>query len=380
MSNSPVDPVTQRVVVTASTPPSDDVTVVINGQAYGGWQEVRITRGIERLPSDFDLRLTDIYAGDDDALQIQAGDACVVKIGKSAVITGYIDISMPGIQPGVHEISVSGRSKCADLVDCSAEWPTGQIAGSSVLEIAKKLAKPYGIEVDATADPGKAIPYFSLMYGETPYEIIERLCRYSELLAYDDADGNLLLSRASSQRAASGFREGINVIAATATYSMHDRFSEYVCYQNALNTLQELGQGGFLKSQSSDNEVKRHRRKIMISDGSGLGGKDVAERRAGWEMARRKGRAVAVRLTTDSWRDKAGALYEPNTQVPLDLPSLKVTNKIWTISEVSYRKGSQGTLCDLVVMPEDAFQVQPTAFQPGGPAEVWQLPPNLGRP
>ena len=378
--SEPVDPVTQRVLVTASATPSDDVTVVINGLAYGGWQDVRITRGIERLPSDFELRLTDIYAGEADALQIKPGDSCVVRIGGTIVVTGYIDAVMPSISPTTHEITVVGRSKCADLVDCSAEWPGNQISGATVLEVARKLAEPYGIDVDATPGlEGFTIPVFSLMYGETPYDIIERLCRYSELLAYDDQFGNLFLTRASSaQRAASGFREGFNVQGASAVLSMHDRFSEYRCYPNAFNTVRELGDAGFLKSSQIDVGVKRHRMKVLISDGTGLGGKDVALERAGWEAARRFSRSATVRVTTDAWRDKAGALYEPNTLAPVDIPSVKVTNKLWLISEVTYRKGDQGTLCDLVLMDPRGFDVVQAALQTGGPIEFVTGLPNRG--
>lgn len=376
----PLDPVTQRVVVKANAQPSDEVTVVINGQAYGGWQDVRITRGIERLPSDFELRLTDFYAADADVLQITPGDACEVRIGGATVVTGYVDIVSPSIDARTHEISVLGRSKCADLVDCSAEWPGNQISGSSVLEIARKLAAPYEIDVDAPAGlEGLQIPVIALHYGETPFDIIERLCRYSQLLAYDDQFGNLLLTRASrTDRAASGFREGFNVQRASAVLSMHDRFSEYRCYPNALNTIQELGDAGFLVSSQTDVGVKRHRMKVLISDGTGLGGQDVAQTRAGWEAYRRWGRSATVRVTTDAWRDKGGALYEPNTLVPVDLPSLKVSNKLWTISEVTYRKGEQGTLCDLVLMDPRAFDVAPEALQTGGPVELATLPPGLG--
>ncbi len=165
----PVDPVVQSVTVTAkNSAPSDDVTVVINGQVYGGWQDVRITRGIERLPSDFELKLTDPYNTDADALQIKPGDACVVKIGTAPVITGAVDVVMPSIDKDDHSITVLGRSKCADLVDCSAIWPGGQISGASVLEVARKLATPCGITVEAVDDPGGLIPQFNLMRGETP--------------------------------------------------------------------------------------------------------------------------------------------------------------------------------------------------------------------
>lgn len=368
----PIDPVAQRVVVSGKATPSDDVTVVINGNAYGGWQDVRITRGIERLPSDFEVRLTDIYAGQADALQIKPGDSCQVRIGGAAVITGYIDVVSPSVDASSHEITVLGRSKCADLVDCSAEWPGNQISGASVLEVARTLAMPYGIEVEATPGlEGFTIPVFSLMYGETPFDIIERLCRYSQLLAYDDEFGNLLLTRASrTDRAGSGFREGFNVQRASAVLSMHDRFSEYLCYPNAFNTVQELGEAGFLVSSQADAGVKRHRMKVLISDGTGLGGQDVAKTRAAWEAYRRWGRSATVRVTTDSWRDKNGALYQPNTLVPVDIPSIKVSNKIWTISEVTYRKGEQGTFCDLVLMAPQAFDVVPEALQTGGPIEL----------
>lgn len=373
----PLDPTLQTVIVTASkTPPSDDVTLIINGQAYGGWLDVRITRGVERLPSDFELRLTDLYVAEADQLQIKAGDPCVVKIGKDPVITGYVDVVQIGVTRDQHTIAVFGRSKCADLVDCSAEWPGGQIVGSSVLEIAKKLAAPYGITVDAIDDQGGPIPQFNLMRGESPYDILERLCRFRQLLLYDDADGNLLLARVSTRSAASGFRQGINVESATVDLSAHERFSEYRCYPQAVAQFLDVGDGGDLIALRLDQGVLRHRVKIIVaeSSGGGIGGAVVAADRAGWEASRRYGRSFVARVTTDSWRDKSGALYEANTLIALDLPTLKVSNKRWAISSVTYRKGADGTHCDLVMMPKQAFDIAPTVFDTALAAEVANLP------
>lgn len=380
MSGQPVDPTVQTVVVTANaSAPSDDVTVIIAGVAYAGWQGVRITRGVERLPSDFELTLTDIYASEPDALQIKPGDTCVVKIGRDTVLTGYIDVVQIQLNTKSHELHVFGRSKCADLVDCSAEWPGGQIVGSSVLEIARKLAAPYGIEVDADGDPGGPIPQFNLMRGESPFDIIERLCRFRQLLAYDDTDGNLLLARGSAQGAASGFREGINVEAATATYSAHERFNEYRCYLQPVALFQDVGDGSDLIASQSDAGVKRHRLKILIAESGGVEWLNVAKARTSWEASRRFGRAFVVHLTTDSWRDKVGALYEPNTLVALDLPTLKVTGRRWAISEVTYRRSADGTRCDLTIMPPEAFAPAPAVFSSAIPAEVALLPEGGAR-
>jgi prophage tail gpP-like protein len=295
------------------------------------------------------------------------------------VVTGYIDVVQIQLNTKSHELHVFGRSKCADLVDCSAEWPGGQISGDSVLEIARKLAMPYGIEVDTLDDVGRVIDAFQLMRGETPFEIIERLCRFRQLLAYDDTDGNLLLARTASRHAASGFREGINVEAATVDLSMHDRFSKYRCFFQSVDTLQDLGGGGDIEGTATDPGVHRHRVRIIVAEAGGgdLNAGDVAQARADWEAARRYGRSYMLRLTTDSWRDKVGALYEPNTLVTLDLPTLKVTGKTWVISEVTYRRDLGGSRCDLTCMPSEAFEQQLT-FIAQLPGEFSQLPPNPG--
>ncbi|MGN6518664.1 MAG: phage baseplate assembly protein [Dokdonella sp.] len=376
----PVDPVIQKVTVRGAAARSDDVTITIDGQVYGGWQDVRITRGVERLPSDFDLRMTDIHNVDADMLQILPGKACVVSIGPDPVITGYVDVVAPSFDKGSHEILVTGRGKCQDLVDCSAEWPGGQIDGSSVLEVARKLAAPYGIEVNALDDDGAAIPRQQLMRGETPFEIIERLCRFRQLLAYDDYDGNLLLARTAHRKGASGFREGINVQRGGAWFSMHERFSEYQCFFQSVEPLLETGGGGDLVGSVADPFVPRHRRRVIIAEiaGGNLAAQDVAKDRATWEGVRRLGRSFGLRITTDAWRDAAQLLYEPNVLVPVDLPTLKVTNRQWLIAEVTFRKGAEGTTCDIVVMPPQAFNPSPQLISQL-PGEFMTIPPGSGR-
>jgi prophage tail gpP-like protein len=371
----------QTITIVGRRPPSDDVSIVVDGRHLAGWTEVRITRGIERCPSDFQLGMTELYPGQADAMQIKPGQACVVKIGRDVVITGYVDRVIPRISARQHSITVVGRGKCQDLIDCSAEWPGGQISGASVLEIARKLAKPYDIDVTAATDPGDAIPQFNLMRGETPFEIIERLCRFRQLLAYDTPDGNLLLSQVANTRAANGFQEGVNVQDAWATWSMEQRFSTYRAYLQSVETLADLGQGGDLLGEYEDKGVPRHRLRIIVAESSGGGlGLDVARDRAQWEASRRWGRSAEVRITTDTWRDAKGALYTPNTLAPVDLPSLKITRKLWAISEVTFKKdGNTGTTCDLVLMPPEAFLPQPFLLQPV-PAELALLPQNLGRP
>jgi prophage tail gpP-like protein len=346
------------MTIRGGSAPSDDVSLLIRGMRWEGWTSVRITRGIERLPSDFEVQLTEFAPGQ-DAIEILRGDACQVMIGPDVVITGYVDRILRSIDAKQHQVTIMGRSRCSDLVDCAAEWKGGQIVGSSVLEIAQKLAQPYGINVTCIGDPGPKIPQFNLLRGETPFSIIERLCRFGQLLAYDVPSGDLLLTAVSKDRAASGFQQGANVLRAQFLATVDQRFSEYVSYQQSVETLDDIGRGGDLQATVTDDAMPRHRRRILICETSGTVGWQIAQMRAGWEAQRRRGRSNEVRITTDSWRDVSGRLYEPNTLALVDLPALKMEKAALTIGEVTYRRGEGGTLCDLVLMPSEAFTPQP---------------------
>jgi prophage tail gpP-like protein len=344
---------------------NDDLTLTVGEQTISGWLDVRVTRGIERCPSDFDISLTERFPGEAAEVVVQEGDRCEVYVGGDLVVTGYVDKYVPSISASAHSIRVCGRGKCQDLVDCAAEWENCQISGSSALQIASKLAGAYeDLQVWSRGeDVGAPIPQTNLILGETAWEIIERVCRFRGLLAYETADGNLFLGQVGDTSAASGFTEGVNVQSATMDYSIDQRFSEYIALLQSTDRFGDAGEGGNIRAHAYDRGVRRNRKMMIIAEYGDSGG-DVVARRAEWEAARRLGRANRLRLTTDSWRDAAGALWEPNTLVPLELPSLKVTGKRWLISEVTYQRDEEGTRADLVIMPREAFIPQPVVLNP----------------
>lgn len=356
-----------------ANPKSEDLTLVIGGRQLSGWLETRVTRGIERCPADFEISMTELFPGQARSLVVQPGDACQVLLGQDKVITGYVDRFIPSIEPDAHRIMVSGRSKSQDLVDCCAEWPGGQIAGSSALEIAKKLAQPYGITITAEVDTGAPIPQFNLTLGESAYAIIERICRYRGLLIYDLPDGTVTLAQAGNGKMASGIVQKKNVLRATFTNTADQRFSVYESFLQSMDVLGDLGEGGNLLSKVEDPGVKRHRQRDIISEGSGQGN-DVARQRALWEAARRAGRSYQLSASVDAWRDDAGTLWTPNNSIPVELPILKVPTpqdlgSAWLIGEVSFIKDAQGTRADMIIMPRQAFLPEPILLQPY-PADV----------
>ncbi|TCK36731.1 prophage tail gpP-like protein [Paraburkholderia sp. BL8N3] len=339
-----------------------------NARKITGWTNVRVTRGVERCPSDFEIEFTEPYPEATNVI-VQPGDECKVYLGSDLVLTGFVDRYTPSYRGREHTIRVAGRSKCQDLVDCSARWTGGQLINMPLLQIAQRLCAAYAIPVAlaAGADQGLPIPQLNILVGEPIYDVLERLCRFRGLLLYDQPDGSLLLSGVGTEQAASGFKEGVNVEAAAAMYAMDGRFSNYDAVRQALDTCQDIGDAGNLIETVYDSQVPRFRYRAIVSE-QVMGGPDVAKLRAEWEMARRVGRSFDVRITTDTWRDSAGKLWTPNTLVTIDLPGLKMRPQTWLIAEVHYRRdNNRGTTADLVIMPPQAFVPQPIMLYPIAP-------------
>lgn len=360
----------------------DTLKLVVDGREWAGWVAVRVTRGIERMPSDFAVTVTERYPGQ-PGINIQPGQPVRVLAGDDLLITGYVDDYAPSVDPAGHTVEITGRGKCQDLVDCSAMFNGMQLAESTALGIAQVVSKPFGVTVTAPDGPGEVITAFNSVLTETPFQIIERVIRYSGLLAFEGTDGNLVLAHAGTSEMASGFAEGVNCQAFKVRYSMAQRFSEITAVISAIDRIWQTGAhppGAIGLSQDNDiftlhetdlmahvargERIGRYRPRLIISE-QGSASLKLAEQRVKWEMARRYGRSQAVTVTCDSWRDSAGKLWEPNTLARLHLPSVKLPDKTWLISEVTFSKDAErGTVADVTLMPKNAFLPEPLILYP----------------
>lgn len=343
----------------------NDLTLTVDGKAFTGWTGVSVTLSIEQMPNTFEIMATEKNPILKDAVGIKEGSPCTVSLGQDKVITGYVDTLAPFFQAGAHGVRLVGRGKCQDLVDCSAEWKGCQISGSNALEIATKLAAPYGITAKALSNPGPAVPQFNINVTDKPVDVLELVTRHAGLLYYEDREGNLVLSDVADEDAASGFVEGQNVQSASFVRSLAQRYSIYQCSLLSVDTsgLLEFSPGLYFH-QTDDPFVGRHRRLVTVAEGV-HGGQDLARKRVLWEAARRAGRGRVVNVTVDSWRDAAGQLWTPNTLAPVSLPSLTLTDAVYCISTVTFKQDLEGgTTADVTLMPRESFLAAPIVLQP----------------
>lgn len=351
-----------------------------NPRTVTGWENIRLTRGIERCPSDFELTMSEPYITPTD-IMMNRGDYVEIYLGQDHVFTGFVDRLNPSYNATSHTVRITGRSLCQDIVDCGGNWFGLQLRNMTVDAIAKFLCDFYGVVVQVAdgTNVGAPVPLLNPMVGETIYSILERLCRFRALLLYDLPNGNLMLASGGKQASnpsstsigastvAGGFEEGINVQEASVMLSMDGQYSDYDGVYLGLDTLKDTGGASNLVAHATDPTVPRFRYKATICE-SVVGGQVIAQQRVDWEMTRRNGRGQQVRLTTDSWRDAAGQLYAPNSLTSVTLPTLKLVKDAWLISEVTYKRNAEtGTTCELVIMPASAFYQEPIVLNPVAP-------------
>jgi prophage tail gpP-like protein len=367
-------------LVPSSLPdPQNAVSIEIGNTSITGWESLSITCSAEAFPRSFSLTASDPYFDDPSrALSFPEGPGkpCTIKIGEDTVITGFLDRYTTTISTGQHIIQLTGRGKGEDLVDCSADLENtpgvegATMTASSIEDVATKLCSTYGITVKNLA-PGKGailLP-FTIWLGETSYEVIERVARYTSFLVYEDELGQLILNQVGTEKMASGFSMGPtgNIEGATATLSYDQRYSSYTVVWNSIAQYNILSPVLNNRAFKEDPAMAPRKRPLIIVSEQNQPDMDLGQARADWEYARRIGRSQAIRLTCDNWRDSAGKLWQPNYLATIDAPALKLENKEWIIGTVTFRKDQSGTHADVVLMPPDAFKPQPA------PLFLWDL-------
>ena len=340
---------------------NDAVLLRVNGVDYGGWKEVEISAGIERQARDFNLAVTRNWPGETDVpRRVKPGDVCEVWIGSDKLLTGYVDSTPIRYDATQVSVGVRGRSKTADLVDCSAEHKTGQWRGVKIERIAADLAKPYGISVIAEASTGAAIAEHQIQPGETAFECIDRLLTIRQMLATDDAEGRLVFINAGSGgRSATALKLGENIKEADAGLDYKDVFSKYkVKGQRSGNDFDSGSTVAESGNVITDSAASRYRN--LVIQQSGQADSAICADRARYEFLYRKAKALETTYTVQGWRQQDGSLWLPNKLVRVIDPVIGFDD--WMlIVECVYRLSDAGTVCVLKVGPVDGYVPTPEA-------------------
>lgn len=344
-----------------------EIALLVGGSRFKGWESARVTRSIESIAGTFDLSVTERWADQDQPWPIAEGDECRVYVDGERVIVGRVDRRSLSFGPGQHSISVSGRDAAGALVDCSAILPKWEFANVSVLDLAKKIASPFGISVTLQAGlvlPPTTIPKrFSIDPGDTAFNALEHLCRTAGVLPISDGNGGIVLTRGGFERCTTDLEQGKNILSAESSFDVSNRFRTYLVLG------QHRGRDGFsgadsaaVRGSATDETVRDSTRTLVIRPEANVTPAS-AKKRAEWEAITRAARCDAVTVTVQGWAQNDGTVWPINRLVRVRA-SLVGINGDLLVTEASYSLTIDGgATTQLKLKRPDSFKPLPTITQ-----------------
>ena len=340
---------------------NNTVILRVNGQEWGGWTSVRIAAGIERIARDFTVEITRSWPGDNDQAarsnRIKNGDLVEVLIGTDKVMTGYIEATPVRYDARSISVGISGRSKTADLIDCAAT--PSQYAGRTLSQVAAELAKPFNIRVVDAGGASGALQGIQADHGETVMDVLNKMLGLQQALAYDNAQGDLVIGGIGSQQAHPALVLGENILSCDTEKSIRDRFSDYQVSGQRKGNDDDFGEATTtaIRAKTIDGGLKRYRPMLIRQTGNATTA--TCSERAEFEMRQRAARTDEATYTVQGWRQGDGSLWRPNQQVIVFDPILGFSNRQLIIAEVTYQQDENGTVTEIRVGPADAYLPEP---------------------
>lgn len=344
---------------------AEPIVLKAGGQVYQGWTKVEVTRSLEAMAGSFSLELTWKWQGSEQQYKafvepIKQGQACTVDIGSERVITGYVDDWIPSYDANSVVISVSGRDKTADLVDCSIDHPSGQFNNQTLTQIANTVCEPFGIKVMVNADVGAPFARIQIDQGESPHELLTRLARQRGVLLTSDTFGNLVITRASKVKAGVSLILGENVLAARGRFSWRQRYSKFTvkaagaAFGSQWDGAAQATVGG-IKADVTDDEIGRYRPMIIVNEE--ITTAEGAAKRGQWERQRSIGKSNSAEYTVTGWRiPQTGKLWNINTLVPVVDEILGLDEELLIVS-VMFSEDDAGRLAVIGVVKPEAMDI-----------------------
>lgn len=331
-----------------------NVTLTVNNSKYSGWKKININIGLEQMAGTFELTVSEKWPNSPAVRKIKRDDACTIDIDGHVVITGYVDEVMPSINSESHEVTITGRDKTGDLVDCSAIYKAGQWSNQKLDAIASNLCEPFGIKVLVQTDIGEPFKKVTINNSETVFETLSRLAKQRGVLLTTDGLGNLVITRAGNNRLRAALKEGVNIIAASGTFSNRNRHSVYIAKgqhpgSNDLN----LEAANEPVAQVKDTGVTRYRPLIILAEENST--IDSLKKRITWQRNFNYGRGTKGVITVAGWKD-GGDVWKFNRLIKVESDSLGINGEL-LISKANYKLDDNGTLTTLTLTRPEAYDV-----------------------
>lgn len=332
--------------------------VNVEPQTFDGWISTRLEYGLNDIASRFTITVSNKGRCDGGEFPLPAQTPVSILADGELALTGWVDDDGPSEDRRDHRVTITGRSRGGDLVDCSHyresddgwEWE-----GQTALQIAQDVVAPFeGISVSSPLS-FDAIDEFRATMGDTAFMVIEELARREGVLMVALPDGSISLERAARDREPFVLNCPTTT---TARHSYSQRFSEYHArgqqhgYDNA-----DADDAADVRGSITDDKVARYRPRIIQPEGSVT--QAEALRRIQWQRARDRGDSLTLRLRLPGFQSPSGEIWRVNRRLWVERPRFSVQHELLIAAVAFTSDNTDGDMTELLLKPPAAYEPEP---------------------
>lgn len=370
------------------------IYLLVEGKIFDHWTSAEVTRDLKDFSGSFNFTLRDYsrslasfeHATPAPEFALRPGLAVVVYVEGKPVLKGYIETVAPDIDESSASVTISGKDKAGDLVDCAAA-PEGPSEFSNVKleEAIKRIATPYGLTVRSEIDTGEAFPRYGIDLSESGLSAIEKGARQRHALILSDGTGGIVITRTGARRAPASLTLPGNVKASSGSYTHKNRHSKTIVRgQSEKAGAARDGRAAALTSSSvpvkpedqqqddgsattrerrgvtatgiaTDEEITRYRPIVHLarSKADAKASSDEAD----WRMRTSRGDSEEITYRVHGY-SVDGRLWMVNEIVPVS-DAFQDVERDMLISRVTYHYDENGEETEIAVTSPEAFDKDP---------------------
>jgi len=357
--------------------PEEVATIVVGGARYDDWETVYVQlRWRDWFPTfQFTAAERDPNPPLWERIQFAPPDPCAIYLGGQLAITGNILRRQTAYDKGSHSVQLWGVGRTFWAGRASI-IPTQDFSGLTLLEVAQRLCKKFGIQVlpIGKLDQTK-FKTLENEPGETVFAFIERLARPRGAVFAADHLGNFLLIGDHSWQPIWNLIEGKNILRMQSIISVEGTFKDIRTQGQSGGDDQQHGTKSSELEGFSEGFEKMPYSPLLVPAEQPVWGQGELMTRARNEDIFIRGNYITANVTVQGWLRGGSTLWLPGDKVTVDSPMAMFVNQELKIQSATFtqdRESGTLTLLELVApwLLRDTMNADPTGQIPQAPGET----------
>ncbi len=343
----------QNIKQSAASTELDEVAILIDGNRFRFWSEIRLTRSIDSMDTvEFSAPFDSTQPGFRSSFRPFSFKTVEITIGGSPLFTGTMVSVLPTLENDNRTLSIGGYSLPGVLNDCTPPASSFPLEFDDVglRTIASTLSETFGISVDFQAEQGSIFERVAIEPGQKVLAFLTDLAKQRNLIITSSPTGELIfLKSIESGNPVSILRQGASpVMLVEPSFNPQSYYSDITGIEPVLSGLS--GSQFTVQNPRLMGVVRPFT--FTIPDTRDADLKQAVETKVGKMF----GNMVTYSVTVDTWRDPAGNLWEPNTLIKLNAPDAMVyTDYNFLVRSIEFNRDSKSQTAVLKLVIPGAF-------------------------